>query len=440
MIAAIAAGVVDLLFARFAPLWFLSLWLKLYECPSERHTLSPILYFASLVISQNMSDPNISPILPINSQAAQQIRQEAKQSLAKPVISQGNLSQYVENTLFNPAQQAQRFRDLEKLKHTQTKEKAENPEEEKIEGVENADEVATRFSRNNPELEEQTLAILQSLINPNDTAEETLAKVFSVYPDPALADEALDFLIETAPSGTKELLQQTKSLLNRDYERQVKAGRNIGALARDFAKEGLGSPTSLRDMYRDVTGNRREPLKLFDELSEKYPYTKLKSVITFLLHSLGQDLKSKGPSIDPGHLARLLEETRSLQGILGVFRFFQSRAKLIDNQFRAMGFPRPPQLNFETLARLLIKMLQERFVNPEKILQTAKMLGIEEEVSAQILTYSQMYDALRQISPRYFRNPQHRNELAKSFVDTLEQLDEKNDEEKEEKKKKKKDD
>ncbi|HSX13047.1 MAG TPA: HrpJ domain-containing protein [Chlamydiales bacterium] len=385
-----------------------------------------------------MSDPNISPILPINNQTVNQIRQEAKQSIAKPVVSQGNLSQYVENTLFNPTQQAQRFRDLEKLKHSQTKEKVENPEEEKIEGVENAEEVATRFSRGNPELEERTLAILQSLINPNDTAEETLAKVFSVYPDPALADEALDFLIETARPDTLDILQQTKALLNRDYERQVKAGRNISALAREFSKEGLGSPTSLRDMYRDVTGNPRAPLKLFDELSEKYPYAKLKTVITFLLHSLGQDLKSKGPSIDPGNLARLIEETRSLQGILGVYRFFQSRSKLIDQQFQAMGFPRPPQLNFETLARLLIKMLQERFVNPEKILQTAKMLGIEEEVQAQILTYSQMYDALRQISPRYYRNQQQRNDLAKSFVDTLEQLDDKLEDEKEEKKKKKK--
>jgi type III secretion protein W len=387
-----------------------------------------------------MSDPNISPILPVNSQAAQLIRQEAKQSIAKPVVSEGNLSQYVENTLFNPSQQAQRFRELEKLKHTQTKEKVENAEEEKIEGVENAEEVATRFSKNNPELEERTLAILQSLINPNDTPEQTLAKVFSVYPDPALADEALDFLIATATPESRDLLQQTKDLLNRDYERQVKAGRNIGALAREFAKEGLGSATSLRDMYRDVTGNPREPLKLFDEFSEKYPYAKLKLVITFLLHSLGQDLKSKGPSIDRGNLARLIEETRSLQGILGVYRFFQSRSKLMDTLFKNMGFQRPQQLNFEILARLLIKMLQERFVNPEKILQTAKMLGIEEEVEAQIVTYSQMYEALRQISPRYYRNPQHRHDLAKSFTDTLEQLDDKFEEEKEEKKKKKKKD
>ena len=276
------------------------------------------------------------------------------------------------------------------------------------------------------------------MISANDTPEEILAKVFSVYPDPALADEALDFLIETATPETLDALQKAKGLLNRDYERQVKAGRNIGAQAREFSKEGLGSPTSLRDMYRDVTGNRREPLKLFDELAEKFPYNKLKSVITFLLHSLGSDLKSKGPSIDRGELTRLIEETRSLQGILGIFRFFESRSKLIVRQFQSYGIPIPPRLSFEMLARLLVKMLAERYVNPEKILQTAKLLGIDEETASQIIIYSQMYDSLRQISPRYYRNLQHKNELAKAFTDTLEKLEEKFEEEKDEKEREKK--
>ena len=385
-----------------------------------------------------MADPNISPILPVGNQAVRLIQQEARQAGAKVVESEGNLSQYVENTLFNPMQQAQRFRELDKLRTQQHKENVDNPEEEHIVGVESTEETASRFQRNNPELSSRTLAILRGLLSEKDTPEETLAKVFSVYPDPALADEALDFLIETATPEMLGLLKKTKELLNRDYERQVKAGRNIGALAREFSKEGLGSPTSLRDMYRDVTHNRREPLKLFDELAEKFPYTKLKSVIAFLLHSLGSDLKSKGPSIDRADLARLMEETRSLQGILGIFRFFQSRSKLIESLFQSNNLKRPAQVNFETLARLLVKMLAERFVNPEKIMQTAKMLGIEEEIAAQIITYSQMYDALRQISPRYYRTPQHRNELAKAFVDTLEQLDDKKEEEEEDKKKKKK--
>jgi type III secretion protein W len=383
-----------------------------------------------------MSDPNISNILPISNQSLRFIQQEAKQLLAKTVASEGSLSQYVENTLFNPSEISKRFQDLKHLKTAQ-KEQVDNPEEEHIKSVESSEETASRFQKNNPELQSKTLAILQSLISPSDSPEETLAKVLSVYPDASLADEALDFLIETASESTLEMLKNTKQLLHEKYERQIRAGRNISIWAREFSKEGLGSPTALRDMYRDVTGNRRDPLQLFDELAEKFPYAKLKSVITFLLHSLGSDLKSKGPSIERGDLARLIEETRSLQGILGIFRFFQSRTKLMERQFQSFDFVKPSQLNFESLSRLLVKMLAERYINQEKILQTALLLGISEKKAAQIITYSQMYDALRQISPKYYRNPQHRNELSKAFLNTLEQLEKDMEEENKEKKKKK---
>lgn len=393
------------------------------------------IYFA---IVKFMSNPNISPIIPVNNLL---IQQKANTTRAKVVPSQGNLSQYIENTLFNPSQQARRFEDLRKLKGGDKKEGEEEtkaPGETQIKAVTSSEEAASRFEENNPELSTKTLTILAGLISEDDTPQETLAKVFSVYPDPALADEALDFLIETAKPNTRALLQETKELLNKEYERQVRSGRTIGALSREFSKEGLGSPTALRDLYRDVTGNQRAPLKLFDELVEQYPYQNLRAVIIFMLHSLGADLKSKGPSIDRADLIRLIEETRSLQGILGVFRFFQSKAKLLDRQFLALGLERPSQVNFQTLSRLLIKMLQERFINPEKIIETAKLLGIEDEVKAQIAVYAQMYEGLRQISPRYYRSPKHRNELIKTFVDTLEELEEQSEEEDDEEEKKKK--
>lgn len=376
--------------------------------------------------------PNISHILPLSHTMLQNAQQG--KGGAQVVESDGTLSQYVEITLFNPAQQAQRFRELDKFKTPQQKEAAEHPEEKVIVGVEGADEMANQFQQQNPELNQRTLVILRAMIKATDTPEEMLAKVLSVYPDAALADEAFEFLLATASPETAENLQKAKDLLNQGYERQIKSGRNIGAQARAFSKEGLGNPSSLRDMYRDITGTPREPLKLFDELSDKYPYKKLSTVISFLLHSLGSDLKAKGPSIDRGELARLLAETRSLQGMLGIFRFFQLRSRLIARQFQSFQLPLPGRLNFETLAKLFIKLLAERYVNPEKILQTAKFLGIDEEEAAQIIVYSQMHDALKQVAPGYYRSPQHRDELTKTFVETLEKL-EKNLEEKKQKKK-----
>src|SRR5262249_22188290 len=162
-------------------------------------------------------------------------------------------------------------------------------------------------------------------ISQRDTKEEILHKVLEMYPDYSLADEALDFLLQTTEGSLAEEVRLAKEELNAQYGREVKAGRNIAEQSREFSKQGLGSPMGLRNLYREVTGNPRDANTLFNELTTKFNYDKMKTAIDFLLHSMGSDLKSKGPSIDRGELHRLLSETRKLQGILGIFRFFKSR-------------------------------------------------------------------------------------------------------------------
>lgn len=371
--------------------------------------------------------------MPINLQAIKEIQQEALTARAEQIESEDSLSQYLDISAFNPMMQAQRFRNLKEV-HTHLTHKMEETEEAetvKVFEPEKVDEAASRFQRNNYELNAQTLRILRTRILATDTPEAALEKVLSVYSDPALADEALDFLIETADPETESVVRAAKELLNQTRAREIASGRNMGTQAREFAKEGLGSPTSLRDLYRDITGTVREPLKLFEELTEKFPYVKMKTVITFLLHSLGSDLKSKGPSISSAELKRLLDETRSLQGILGVFRFFQTRMSLIQRLFVSYQLAFPSRLNFEILGKIFVKILGERYMNPEKIMQTAKHLGISEEVAAQIVIFSQMLDALKQVAPRYYRNPQHREELRKAFIDTLDKLEDEYEEEQE---------
>jgi type III secretion protein W len=206
----------------------------------------------------------------------------------------------------------------------------------------------------------------------------------------------------------------------------------MGVASREFSKEGLGSPTALRDMYRDLTGNPREPLKLFEELSGKFPYDRLKTAIQFLLHALGADLRSKGPSIPRAELKRLIDDVRSLQGVLGVYRYFKEGMRQIQNQFGSYDLAMPARLTFDAIAKQFMKFIAERFISPEKILQSAKQLGISEETLAQIIVYTQMRDALKQVTPRFFKNQKHREDLFETFLKTLEDLEEKLEEEEEE--------
>jgi type III secretion protein W len=376
-----------------------------------------------------MSDPRISHTVPISQQAIKEIQKEVAAEDAMQIESDEDLNQYFEPTTFNPMLQAQKFKNLKEI-NSKEPQKTEEADEKALD-VEKTDEASERYQKTNYELSAKTLRIIRSQIAAGNTAEEILQKVETVYKEAALADEALDFLIETSEGQLLAATLEAKEKLNKDKGKEIKAGRNMGAQAREFAKQGLGSPTSLRDLYRDITLNPREPLKLFDELTEKFRYPTLKTAITFLLHSLGSDLKSKGPSIQRGELKRLLDETRSIQGILGIFRFFQSRMRLIQREFQSYQLMMPSRLDFELMARLFSKILAERFMNPEKIQQTAKLMGISGEIAAQLIIYSQMRDALKQIAPRYFRDPRHRDELLKAFIDTIEKLEDELEEEEE---------
>lgn len=387
-----------------------------------------------------MSEPHISHLIQSNITSIKMIQKEAAQERAIQVESEQDINQCLELNVFNPMQRARNFKELNQLKseiETTEGKEAEDVEELKVLKTEAIQESASRFQKNNFEMNAKLLLILRERIKAEDTPEDVLNKVISVYSDPALADEALDFLIETATPQTLSIIKLAKERLNATQEREVKAGRNMGIQARSFSEAGLGSPTSLRDLYRDITGTPRDPLILFNELTERFRFEKLKAVIHFLLHSLGADLKAKGSSIPRGELKRLLDETRSLQGILGIFRFFQSRMKLMQRQFASYDLILPSRLDFEALARLFVKILAERYVNIEKILQTAKILGIEEEVAAQIIVYTQMRDAIRQVAPKYFRDPRHREEQLKVYIDVIDKLEDKLEEEEEEEEKKK---
>ncbi len=388
-------------------------------------------------------DPRATGGFPTNLVSLRAMQQAAEAADIRQDESAEDFMSWIELEAFNPMAMMRRFEHLEKrmAEKARADEKKAEEDELKVMKIEEIEESATRFQNQNRELQAKTLLILRSRISASDTPEEVIQKLLEAYPDPALADEALDFLLETADPNTVQTLRQAKEQFNARFEAEIKSGRNIGAQSREFSEKGLGSATSLREMYKDITQTPRDPLKLFDELANRFAYEKLKNVIRFLLHSLGADLRAKGPSIPRPELKRLIDETRSLQGILGVFRFFQSRMSLINNQFASYGVIKPIRLDFEALAKQFVKFLAERFMTPDKILLSARLLGISNEAIAQLIIFTQMRDAIKQIAPRYYRTPQQRDELFLAFLKALEtiedQLEEEEEKEEEEKKKKK---
>lgn len=285
-------------------------------------------------------------------------------------------------------------------------------------------DAAGRYEERNPELKKKMLMLLREYIKPDDSTEDILRKVQEFYDDPALADEAMEFLEETTEGQNNVNVKEAKDALNQEFGREIRAGRNMGAMAREAADAGLGEPTSLRDLYRDITGTPREANTLFQELSGKWDYKELQKVIKFLMHSLGADLKAPGPSIPRGLLHRLMTEARTLQAILGVYRFFQGRQPLMDKLFKKNGLQMPNQLNFEKMSKEFMRFVGDRYPSSDKALQISNNLGVVKMLVGKIITLSQMRDGIRQVATnRIFKSLQHRDDCYMALIEALEDLE-----------------
>ncbi|MCH9632153.1 MAG: hypothetical protein S4CHLAM6_04820 [Chlamydiae bacterium] len=367
------------------------------------------------------SDPGINPSS-IKRQAAMEnmmrkmARQETSQEDFMLAVDEGN--QYIASLV-----------DKEMKAKAKTLEQRANKDgtstkEAHLFGMEETDVLPFRDADLNPELDAKTLLILKAHISETDTSEEVLEKVLEAYSDFSVADDALEYLEKISEDKMLAQIKKTRSDFNETFGREIKAGKNISQEARAFASQGLGNANALRDLYRDITGSPRTPNKLFEELSQQFPFEKLKKVIKFLLNSLGRDLKAKGSSIPKALLFRLLTETRNLQAILAVYLFFKGRMNLVFKGFDNNELYFPKQLSFELMAKLFMQLLDDRYPTAVKVVKLAEKMGIDEEIVAQVIVFTQFRDAIRNVAPKLYRNVQHRQELLNAYMDALEELDE----------------
>ncbi|RDB31460.1 HrpJ domain-containing protein [Candidatus Similichlamydia laticola] len=355
------------------------------------------------------------------------INMEVKQDSFVGLLTQGMLSRF--QGLHGVRREKENLRARKRIRKSARMTEGEGGIVAEIK--ESVKERAARYQEENEELDEQHLIALQSQVNSEDDQETILNKIKIYFQDWSLVDEVLDFLSEGANPALLAKLNQLKERIRSDYGREIVAGRNMGQESRFFSKHGLGSPALLRKMYLDITGNPRTAPDLFEELSNRFSYPQLRKVIGFLLRSLGADLRSKGPSISHGELFRLLSETRVAQAILGVFRFFKGREKLVNRLFSQNGLDSLPQMSFEIMAKTFMRFVMDRFPSPENARHLLGQMGVHDSVPGLIILGMQVRDALREVDPYklfgYGGDPHaallHKEELAKTMLEVLEGLE-----------------
>lgn len=330
--------------------------------------------------------------------------------------------------LSNPFQRFNVQQNLgERVRKTKEKEKAEGEDTalpEAVEAVASVEEAAVRFRKKNEELNDRVLVLLWQRVQGAETSDEVLEIVQEFYPDPSLADDALDFLIASEPDPIRRaMVEEAKDKLHKRFEKEIRAGKNIANVAKAFAAKGLETPASLRGLYRYLLDNPRDPTELFEDLASKYSYDQLKDVIRFLVHSVNADLKSLAPSLEPIELRHYMGLCRVLSAILGVYFYFAKSQRDVLKQFKLYGISFPREVSFESLARLFCRLVDDRYPNAMKVVQLAPSLHVQGNFAAQLIFFYLFGRAINEVAPRLFRSDTAKENLRKSVFEATEQLE-----------------
>ncbi len=355
-----------------------------------------------------------------------------RQRIAHQEGVQSRLVEELEET-FNPAAVEREQSRYNRFRNLETRRPPDTTVVRAIEvGKKGEEDLASAYQRRNPELPADRLRALREALHEGQYPEEVLQQVNTTFTDPTLADEALEYLERSSEGNIRDNVTRARELLMAQKGREILAGRNIDSVAKSFYKQGIGNtPTELRNLYREITGNPRDHNTLFSDLSELYPFDQLKLVVAFLLKGLAYDLKSKGPSIQQAELLRLMTETRNLQSILWVYLYFKSRMNMIRSLYSQYGQAYSKTLTFERLAKEFIRLVEERYPSIMKLLKQAEKLGLKDTLE-KIIILNQYRDGIRQLSPRLYRTLRHRQDLLTTIMEALEELEEREEEEEEE--------
>lgn len=336
---------------------------------------------------------------------------------------------------FNPFAANKRMKEkMQNLKSRIPKAKTEAKQTKQVSNKEAAlkqgNQAAKEFTKAFPEVKEDALKnLLKEILEQDPSPEEILKMAHDVNDDPSLVDQVLEFLKENSPHELEKKIKKAQEDFRSRKMREIAAGKNVQEQAMAFSAQGLGSPSFLRDLYRKITGDPMEDHELFDELSEAFSYEQLIKAVRYLLHSLGADVKSKGPSISRGELHTLMTEIKKLQLVLGVYRFFESRMNLLYDFFDRYELEYPEELTFQIIARSFVTLSKDHYPNSQKVMTLDSEFFLEDEMLGFMMILTQMRDAVRNVSSRLFYTIKHKQDILNSYMEAIEQLDELIDEE-----------
>lgn len=337
-------------------------------------------------------------------------------------------------------------------------EKAERAQESVLVRKEDADSLADEFTRREGNrqfrLDRDALGKILYSIGRQITSDSLPSDIIAYIrqnltvgqeePDVSQIDKTFEFLLEVLKSKidstkTPEIRAEFERMHARILEaknQHYEANRTNIDLARklinvaDALMENSerGAPETIAHV-RDIVNNPQDLSSKFKYYKSKgYSFKEMKQEIDSILTFVGS--KFKQTDILPGEMSRLMDETRTLQAILQIFRHFKRSMPLVYTQFTRNSIPVGSQINYESLSTTFMKLVDERYPSAEKINQFASSLadqGLSDEhirTIMLIILLSIIRDAIREVAPnRVYRSLQHRDDLYLAIIEALEDLE-----------------
>lgn len=268
----------------------------------------------------------------------------------------------------------------------------------------------------------------------SETYEEIKNALDTNFDDPTLKHAALIGaikLLEGQPGQEelKELLQQILKELLDSNGAEVRAGYNVSWVAESIAKGETDLIAQLRDFYCQIVFSDQSLVDTYHAIMHDFPdeierkkreeekknkqkyvteevdgpegQARLEKALEFLMKSLGEELKSNRPSLEPSMLKKVLDGLCEMEFFRNTYRSFLDMLTKLNKDCQSVSI-KPSRLINEILTRVT----QDK-INDEDFIKVAQQFGVPPlQLSIHFLT--RIYEMVRLFPERIFPSGKNR--------------------------------
>ncbi len=306
-------------------------------------------------------------------------------------------------------------------------------------GDEDLQQLAVEASQDLPDFDEdgraqkffqELLEILQGAAGANEEVDDkTLFDLTKEhFDDPSYRYGALKFAEEALrgrnadPSQIRRLAEARDNYMASDRQ-NIQAGLNTMRVTPEFTRQGMGSPSTMADFYRERILGNEKPRDTFNAVMRQYGKERFEPTIQFLIKALGADLQASESSISPEKLRSLIEDIYQLE-VLGNIKRFLDVAVTSTNKSYQVEIPYD---SFDLLNEAF-NLIDSDWPDVGTLTNLLDRSGLS-ETEARIYLMNNLAKYLRLIPLKFFKDPSSRDGFMGVIQQALDIESEREDEE-----------